>query len=175
MVVMPMEKETSRHKKFNEAYKKYADSLFRFSFFKLNDRELSTDILQEAFIKAWQYMAVKPVKNMRALLYKITSNLVIDEYRKRKPLDSLEDLHEKGFDPGFNDTEEMIHTIDAHEAQKLLKQVPEPYRTTLVMKFFKGLSLSEISKITHEKKNVIAVHIHRGMARLQKLYRDKGL
>lgn len=166
-----MEKETSKQKKFAEAYQKYAEPLLRFSFFKLNDRELSKDLIQETFVKAWQYMAQRPVKNIRALLYKITSNLVIDEYRRRKTVDSLEDLNEKGFEPGFNDTDEMIHTIDAHEAQKLLKQVPQPYQRTLFMKFFKGLSLNEISKITHEKKNVIAVHIHRGLSKLRKLYR----
>lgn len=175
MVVTPMEKETSKQRRFAEAYKKYADPLLRFSFFKLNDRELSKDIIQDAFVKVWQYMAQRPVKNIRALLYKMTSNLVIDEYRRRKPVDSLDDLNEKGFDPGFNDTEEMMHAIDAHEAQKLMKQVPQPYRKTLFLKFFKGLSLNEISNITHEKKNVIAVHIHRGIAKLRKLYKGGHL
>lgn len=177
MIERVMEKQSEQKRQnLSDAYKKHSGALFRFSFLKLNDKEKAIDILQETFMKAWIYLSTnKPIKNLRALLYKISSNLVIDEYRRRKPMDSLETLNEQGFEPSVDEREKNVMIMDASGTRNLLKQVPEPYRKTLFMKFFKNLSLEEIAKITHEKKNVVAVHVHRGMTLLRKLYKgNKG-
>ncbi len=157
---------------FSEAYKKHSAALFRFSFYKLSDQEASKDILQETFIKAWAYISKHgAVKNTRAFLYKITSNLIIDEYRKRKHNDSLDTLKESGFDPSFDDTHAWMEKIDGKKAVQLLEKMPEPYRTALHMKYIEDLSLQEIAKKTGEHENAIAVRLHRGIIKLKELYK----
>ncbi len=51
------------------------------------------------------------------------------------------------------------------------KSLPEKYRTILHWRFVEGLSISEIAAKTHQSKNTVAVQIHRGLAKLQLLYR----
>lgn len=166
----------NKKKQFTEAYEKHSDALFRFAFFKLSDRERAKDLLQETFSKAWEYVSTKgDVDNIKAFLYKILSNLIIDEYRKRKPVDSLEDLREVGFDPSRDSTETLVNRIDGSKAIMLLRKIAEPYRSAIFMRYIQELSLKEIAELTEENENAIAVRIHRGLEKLRKLYNEKLL
>ncbi len=71
-------------KTFLEAYEAYSDNILRFVIFKIDNREKALDLVQETFMKTWMHI-VKNGKpdNIRAFLYKVASNLVIDEYRIR--------------------------------------------------------------------------------------------
>lgn len=159
-------------KQFIEAYEKHSEALFRFCFFKLSDRERAKDLLQETFAKAWEYISKKgDVENIKAFLYKILSNLIIDEYRKRKPVDSLEDMKEIGFDPPSDDTASWMNRIDGSKAIILLRKIPEPYKSAIFMRYVQGLSLGEIAEVMEESENAIAVRIHRGLEKLKKLYK----
>ena len=106
---------------------------------------------------------------MKNFLYRSLGNLVIDEYRKKKPL-SLDDLHEQGFDPGKNDTESMQNQLDGARAIESLKELPEEYREVIFMRFVQELSLKEIAKITGDSENSVAVKIHRGIKKAQKIF-----
>lgn len=155
------------------AYSEHADALFRYGLFKLNDREQAKDILQETFVRAWQYLSKnESVDNFKAFLYKIMGNLVIDEYRRRKPVDSLETMSEDGFDPSFDDTDRWFDTIDGTRALNLLSKVPAPYGEAVYMRYVEELSLKEIAEVTGERENTIAVHIHRGLEKLKDLYHE---
>jgi len=157
------------------AYEEHADGLFRYGVFKLSDREQAEDLLQETFVRAWKYVSSnEAVGNFKAFLYKIMSNLIIDEYRKRKPIDSLDAMGDAdGFDPPFDDTERWFDAIDGERAVALIARVPPPYSEAVFMRYVQELTLREISEITGERENTVAVHIHRGLDRLRTLYFEK--
>ena len=106
---------------------------------------------------------------MRALLYRIANNLVIDEYRKKKvvSLDQMRD--EEGFDIGFDSMHDIESRDEYEHAQALLERLPDKYREALVMRHIDGLSVKEISHLTHESENVISVRIHRAIEKLKAL------
>lgn len=163
------------NKKFLDAYQSHADALFRFCFFKLNDRELAKDFVQETFMKAWGNVSANKtdVENIRAFLYHIAGNLVIDEYRRRGnrgTSESLDDLHEQGFDPSEDNISSWIDYIDGEQAVKLIKQIPEPYGEAVFMRYVQSLTLQEIAEITGESENTISVRVHRGLSRLRKIF-----
>ena len=171
------------NKTFIEAYNAHADALFRFCFFKLSDREQAHDYVQETFMKAWKYMSDgqsggrKEMENLRAFLYRIAGNMVIDEYRRRghrPPQASLEDLHEQGFDPSEDETGSWVDKIDGRQAIELIAEVPEPYGEAVFMRYVQSLSLEEIAEITGETENTISVRVHRGLVRLRKLFNREG-
>lgn len=160
---------------FLEAYNTYSEPLFRFCFFKLNDRELAKDLMQETFTKAWMSASTGglEINCVKAVLYKIAGNLVIDEYRRRNRrgvTPSLDVLHEEGFDPSFDDTESLHNIIDGKEAVQLISKIREPYGESVFMRYVQELTLTEIAEITGESENTISVRIHRGISILKKLY-----
>lgn len=159
-----------RQETLTYAYKKYQGELTSYSYFKLNDRALSEDIVQDAFTKTWSYIVKGGnVAMMRSFLYHILNGLVIDVYRKRKAV-SLDTLLENGFDPGTDDDTRLIDTLDGKAALVLIDRLPQKYQKALRMRYIKNLSLSEISLITGQTKNTVAVQVHRGLEKLKLLY-----
>jgi len=155
---------------FLEAYNQYADAIFRHCYYKTSDREKSKDIMQDTFTKAWEYVSSgKEVENLRAFLYRIANNLIIDGFRKKKSV-SLDDLQDEGFDPGVDKTDEMINIMDGKLALGILDQLGEQYREVIVMRFVEELSVKEIAEVLNERENNISVRLHRGLEKLKEIF-----
>lgn len=106
---------------------------------------------------------------MRAFLYHVLNNLIIDEYRKKKT-SSLDIMIENGFEPSTGTSDPMINFLDGKKAIFLIQRLPEVYRKVMRMRYVQDLSLREISLITGQSKNAIAVQLHRGLEKLRFLY-----
>lgn len=161
---------TLAHHDNNKALNSYA-------FFKVHDKFVGEDLVQDTFTKTWSYL-VKGGKivMMRAFLYNILNNLIVDEYRKRKhKTDSLDTLIENGFEPQDKDegSERLVNFLDGKKAVSFITELPEKYKKIIHMRFIKHMSLKEIAVITGQKKNAVAVKIHRGLEKLKMLYDHK--
>lgn len=159
----PSDTETA----FLEAYDAYADAIFRHCYFRAFDRERGKDLMQETFMRAWQYLAKGgEVQNMRAFLYRIANNLIIDESRKKKEM-SLDKLQEEGFDPGRDETPLMQSRLEHGRVLQSLNRLDSAYRDTIVMRYVNELSPSEIAEVTGESANTVSVRIYRGLKQLR--------
>ena len=70
---------------FKQAYEDHKDEIFRHCYFHTFDRELAKDLLQETFLKTWEYIvAGNDIENVRAFLYRVATNLVINAAKKKK-------------------------------------------------------------------------------------------
>ena len=157
----------SLEEEFLQAYDQYADAIFRHCYFRVFDRERGKDLMQDTFMRAWEYIAKgEKVLNMRAFLYRVANNLIVDEARKKKEA-SLEKLQEEGFDPSTDDTQHWKNRIDSDRVLESLVHIDESYRSILVMRFVNDLSPSEIAEITGESANTISVRIYRGLKQLR--------
>ena len=144
-----------------------------YAFFKVNNHSTGQDLVQDTFMKTWMYLVKGGKINlMKPFLYHILNNLIIDEYRKRKTY-SLDELLEKGFQPGFDNSESIFNKFDGKEAILLINDLPTKYEEVMRMRYVQDLSLKEISLITGQSKNTVAVQTHRGLEKLKQLYKDK--
>lgn len=159
-----------RHKtEFLQAHEKYADDIFRYCYYRTSDRERAKDLVQDTFTRSWEYLSKgHDVENIRAFLYRIANNLIIDGFRKKKTV-SLEDLTEQGFDPGFDSTERMRNQFDGALLMQQLKYLPSNYRDVVIMRFVSELTVKEIAVALNEKENNISVRLHRAIDKLRKL------
>lgn len=154
---------------FTHAYDTYADSLFRHCYFRISDRERAKELTQETFTKAWDSIAKGTiVDNMKAFLYRIANNLIVDEYKKRKTV-SLEDMVEAGFSPEA-DAVNLNNILDGKALSNCLSKVEEPYRTALIMRYIDDLTPHEIALSIGKTANVVSVHINRGLKKLRQLF-----
>ena len=140
------------------------------AFFKTGSRMIGEDLVQETFMKTWAYLIKGgKVEIMRAFLYHVLNNLIVDEYRKRKTV-SLDVMLEKGFEPGDDHTERLLNALDGKAALILIQRLPERYQKVMRMKYVQLLSLNEMSLITGQSRNSMAVQAHRGLEKLKLLY-----
>ena len=155
------------------AYEDFNKSLNTHAYFKINDHSLGEDLVQNTFAKTWTYLIKGgKIDTMKAFLYHILNNLIIDEYRKHKA-SSLDILLEKGFEPSDDDTERLINIFDGKGASRLIEKLPVMYQEVMVMRYMKDFSLEEISAITGQTKNTIAVQTCRGLEKLKILYNER--
>ena len=158
-------------KKFLSAYDSYSAVILRHVLFRVSHKEIAEDLTQETFMKAWQYVvAGKEVKNIKAFLYTIANNLIIDYYRQKPRFAvSLEEASQKemSYEPGQE--KEIEQKISAMAVKKYLSQLEQEQREIIYWRYVDEMSISEISGITSKTPNNVRVSIHRAM----KILREK--
>ncbi len=158
----------AENERFIENYDDNADAIYRHCYFKLYDKEQATDVMQEAFLRAWEYLVKgKKVGNLRAFVFKIANNCCIDILRKKKE-SSLDMLMEEGFDASVDDGKTIERSTDAGFAQGLLRKLDPENREIMILRFVDDLSIKEIAEIVDDNENSISVRIHRATAELKK-------
>ena len=152
---------------FSLAYSDFEQGLIRYSFFKTHNLQISEDLVQDTFMKTWNYLVRGGhIHLMKAFLYHTLNCLIIDEYRKRR-MSSLDELIECGFEPANADHEEMMTKIDGESALGQINTLPEKYRKIMRMRYELDLSLAEISEKTGISKNTISVQVFRALQLLR--------
>ena len=106
---------------------------------------------------------------MKAFLYHVLNNLIVDEYRKRKTT-SLEALLETGAEPSMDTRESLFNRIDGKGALELISKLPDRYRKILKMKYIQDLSTKEMALLTGQSTNTVGVQVHRALNKLRMLY-----
>lgn len=153
---------TNAHREFNKGLKTYAS-------YKVSNIVLGEDLVQDTFIKTWNYIARKgKINGMKAFLYNILNNLIVDEYRKRKHKPtSLDALIDDGFSPGVDNSERFINIMDAKRVVLLIRILPVSYRHVMNLRFIDDLTIKEICVIVGESENTVSVRIHRGVKKMK--------
>lgn len=160
---------------FIALYDEMADQLFRHCFFKLSNRELALDLVQETFARTWEYIASgKEVKNVKGFLFKVANNLIIDEYRKKKAV-SLESLQEAtGFDAPVNEHTKTIFSVEVDTVLTHINKLDSKYKDVILMRYVNDYSPKEIAKILGESENAVSVRINRGLKKVQEMLNLTG-
>lgn len=162
---------------FENIYNENIDQIYRFTLFRVSDKEKAIDIVQDVFFKYFKYLtdSIEDEKeidfNHKAFLFKTTRNTIIDHYRK-KQTQSLDDLLDNGYE--YSSDEDISHDtgveIDYKQVVKSLKDLDLNSQELVYMRFIEGLSLADISEVTGQKENTISVKIHRILEKLKQRY-----
>lgn len=167
-------KSQNLNKEFNESYEQFSDAIFRYCLYKTFNRQKALDLTQDTFIKTWEHLSKgKKVENLKAFLYKVAGNLVIDNRRKKKT-ESLDKMTERGFDVK-NDRDEISAIENIFEnklALEAIEKLDEKYRDVIILRFVEDMEIKEIAKTIKESENNISVRIHRGLEKLKTILEE---
>ncbi len=145
-----------------------SDAIFRHIYMRVHERELATDLTQDSFTRMWQAMSEgKIIDNLRAFLYRIAHNAVIDYYRKHKDI-SLDALTEKGFDVVGTSGEAMVAGAEFEEFRRALLRIPDDYRDAVTMRYVDEMTPAEIAEIIGISAGAVSVRINRGVEMVRK-------
>ncbi len=163
----------SIEEKFIQACDANADALFRYSLFKVSDRDLAKDLVQETFLRAWNHVAQgESVDNFKAFFYRVLGNIIIDQYRKKKAI-SLDSLTDTGFDIKVDEGGRIADMIDGKMALEVIGRIPEKYREVIFMKYVQDMTNQEIAEFLKETENSISVKLHRGIKKIKEIFKEE--
>ncbi|HVX91119.1 MAG TPA: RNA polymerase sigma factor [Candidatus Paceibacterota bacterium] len=165
-----------RNRAFEDAFGAYADELFRHAFFHVSDRERAVDLVQDTYLRAYEYAKGADIANMRAFLYRTLRHLIIDEYRKKKSvsLDAMLEKDEHAADvrvpaEEHDALEAAMDRLDAAQAAARLRELPGQYAEVLALRYLDGLTIAEIADRLDVTQNLVSVRIHRALKSLKDL------
>jgi RNA polymerase sigma-70 factor (ECF subfamily) len=166
---------------FAEVVEYYKDKIYQLCYRMLGNAHEAEDMAQEAFLRAYVNIDSYDIKRkFSTWLYRIATNLCIDRIRKKKP-DYFLDAEVAGTE-GLNMysqiaadgefPEESVEKLELHEyVQQQIAQLPEKYRTVIILKYVDELPLKEISDIMELPIGTVKTRIHRGREALRKKLR----
>ena len=125
------------------------------------DPSKSEDIVQNVFVKIWIYRKkIDPNIPIKKYLYKSVYNEFIDQYRKNKPVISLEEKYLKVIDTiiDYNslDIEKLMMNVN-REIDKL----PEKCKRVFILNKKEGLTHNEIAEYLQISTKTVESHITR--------------
>ena len=143
---------------FDEFYKKLSPMVHGIILARVPRDEVD-DIVQEVFITAYQKLNTLRDKNaVSPWVARIARNRAVEFYRRNKPTEELSD--------------NLSHSSNArNEAQEVLdaiREMPDTYRETLILRLIEGMTGPEIAEQTGLKHESVRVNLHRGMKILRK-------
>jgi RNA polymerase sigma-70 factor (ECF subfamily) len=168
---------------YNEIVHRYKDRLYNFIYRFLNDMDRSEDLVQDTLIKLYTHKnSYKEIAKFSTWLYTIAANLAKTELRKlkRRKTFSITEL-------SYDDREFIISSSDSdpskdHLSQNLekniqnaLSELPDDFKTIIVLRDIQELSYDDISKIVELPLGTVKSRINRGRLKLQQLLKRKGV
>lgn len=158
-------------KAFDQLVRKYQSSVRRFFLNQTcGDAELSDDLAQETFIKA--YTGLSSFRNLSSFstwLYRIACNVFYDYLRSRK---ETNDLDCRQVDEEYSVRQPDVgQKMDLYRALATLKDVE---RTCITLFYMEDLSIEKIAGITGCPVNTVKSHLARAKSKMATYLKQNG-
>lgn len=165
--------DTTSEAYFLDLFERFQDPIFRFLYFRVQDRNLALDITQDTFSKTWVYLSKgNTIEHEEAFLYRTARNALIDYFKKPKSY-SLDLLAEGGFDPESNATVQgILSNDDIKTIQSIIKDLDEESKQIVYFRFSEERPIEEIATLFGKSTNAMTVQIHRIIKKLRGAFTD---
>ncbi len=185
----------------NECFR-HVDSLYRTALRMTRHAQDAEDLVQETYLKAVRGAHLyreREQSGCRAWLFRILTNGYVDRYRKARREPVAVEFKEEGDtgiydrviagghaacradDPfeenGFDlqgDLDRFLETLVSDEVKQALDELPEAFRTVMMLRDIEGFSYQEITQIVAVPMGTVMSRLFRGRRLLQKKLWDYG-
>jgi RNA polymerase sigma-70 factor, ECF subfamily len=166
-----MEHKSKGDKEFIEAICAQTwKELYRFIYYKVQNREEAQDITQETYVRAISYLDKNRghIQNYGGYLRTIAINIIRDQWRRKKRVGysiNIDDI-----DPETYKEEDFTDVVnDRSVVQEALKQLKPEQQEVITLRIIKGYSTAETAKIMGRKEGTIRVIQYRALRILSEL------
>ena len=153
---------------FDELVRRYQSPVRRFFLHQtLGDEQLSDDLAQDTFIKAYVNIGkFKGLASFQTWLMRIAYNVFYDYTRSHKQAMDMDQVPER---QGMQTNPTL--KMDIYHALALLK--PDE-RTCVTLQMVDGYDIASIAKITEIKEGTVKSHLSRGKEKLANYLKQNG-
>jgi RNA polymerase sigma-70 factor (ECF subfamily) len=142
------------------------------------------ELTQEVFIRVFKSLKnFKEQAQLSTWIYRITSNICLDEFRKRKNrrvvyLDQDIETEDSELKRQLEDDRPTPEAqVEKNELQKLvgdaIQKLPENHRIILIMRDINGMSYEEIARVLNSPEGTIKSRINRARQALKDSLKNK--
>lgn len=146
------------------------------------------DLVQETYLRAYKgFDRFTEGTNLRAWLFRILTNLFINEYRRRKRRPTEVDLGDtdtlymyRGLGDGADARrsrsaeDELLEGVTSAEVRDAIESLPDSYRVAVLLADVEGFAYKEIAEILDVPIGTVMSRLHRGRKRLRETLQTYG-
>lgn len=160
---------------FDAIVRRHADRVRRVAFVLLRDEGLADDVAQETFLQALRKLtSLRKAASVGSWLLRIAANRAKDELRQRVRWVEDEEL-EAHPDEGPTGHVEAERRQLGRVLGELVADLPDRYRTPLMLKDVEGMTYVEIAEHLGIPMGTVQIRIHRARLRLRDQLREAGM
>ena len=163
------------HEAFGELVRRYEGRLMRVISRFILDPVQVEDLTQDVFLRVYRRLELfDPSRRFGPWLFQIGVNMTLDHLRKTQRrvkwtlFSQKREEDQRQTDPATADPRQALDL--SQEVRAVLDQIPEKYRTVLVLRDLENFSTSEIAAITDRKEATIRWRLAEARAKFQKLW-----
>jgi RNA polymerase sigma-70 factor, ECF subfamily len=160
---------------YNGLVQRYQRPVYNLAYRMLGNAEDAGDLVQETFLRAYGALAsFRQDASFLTWLYKIASNLCIDQLRSRKSKSALSlnvELDE-GREPSADSRDcgpedRALRGAVQDVVQHAVMNLPERYRVVVVMRHLQDMSVEEIARVLDLPSGTVKTHLFRAREMLR--------
>lgn len=163
---------------FSDLYHDYFPKVFAYVYGRVQDKEVSLDIVSDVFEKAYMKMkSLRSPESFGSWLFTIARNEVSSHWRKEKPAARAaqeaaweNELHHQPKNP----EETLLHKEKLAALSALVKQLPKREQEIIALKFDAELTNREIAHILSTSEVNVRVTIFRALRKLRERMKAAG-
>lgn len=157
---------------FGELYRDYSGAIYGVLLKMTRDEELSNDLLQDVFVKAWRKMDTYDEAKGRfyTWLYRIAKNTALNELRKNKKENYTGEI-------GVYDTERGFEhlNVDVLDLKGKVRDLDEKYQQVIDLVYFQGFTHQQVCEKFDIPLGTIKTRLRRAIQALADIYKTDGL
>ncbi|MGD2254055.1 MAG: RNA polymerase sigma factor [Anaerolineales bacterium] len=159
-------------KSFGAFYERFIGELYRYVYLRIGDHEEAEDLTETVFLKAWEALTGESkdqrIRNIRAWIYRIAHNTVVDHYRARKNTVSIDETLDKSLRSTWLERE-VDDAIISQKMAKGIMQLPSIDQRVIILRFVNQMSHAEVAQILQVREGHVRVLQYRALKRLRNL------
>jgi RNA polymerase sigma-70 factor (ECF subfamily) len=160
---------------FGLLYDRYVDTVFRFIYYRVNDRALAEDFTSETFLRALRRIGTISYqgRDIGAWFITIARNIVLDHVksaRNRLEITTADTIETRDQSQRTESTENsVLRTLDAERLMRAVAELGDEQRECVMLRFINGMSVSETAAIMGKNDGAIKALQHRAVRKLADL------
>jgi RNA polymerase sigma-70 factor (family 1) len=151
---------------FDKVFKSYYNPIRNFIYYKSGDSQAAEDIAQDTFLKVWEKRDDIKVETVKALLYRIASNLYLNRVEHvNVTMKFATNYQQSGMSESADFELEMKEFDD--RLQRALSALDEKNRTVFLMNRIDGFTYAQIAEILDLSVKAVEKRMEKALASLR--------
>lgn len=155
---------------FHTLYERLNNTLFKYIVSRTRNRDDATDLLQDVFIDLWrglQKFSYRSEGQFYGFVFTITKRKLSKHYKTNRKTQEIDENT-----PGQSYEMDIEKKDDLRVMTKAVSKLKEKNRIVIELRYWSGLTFSEIGTILNCKETTVKVRHHRALKTLEEIMKE---
>lgn len=154
-----------------DLYEKYKNAIFLYLYRSTLSQHIAEDLTQDTFLKAFQSLAsFRGESSLKTWLFRIARNTYINHSKKKQNnMEFQTDMMDQYITQKLD---QYKRSDDQNAIELTLLQLPENYRTYIILRDVNDLTYEEVATVTNETIGQVKVGLYRARKKFKEIYRN---